>query len=61
MGRHAKLTRMPGRGTTKRSIRIPDAIWDPALAKAKLRGETLNEVIRAALERYVEQDDDLDR
>lgn len=53
---------MPGRGTTKRSIRIPDALWDPALAKAKRRGETLNEVIRAALERYLTQDDeDLDR
>lgn len=53
---------MPGKGTRRRAIRIPDALWLPALAKAKLRGETLNEVIRAALERYVTQDEeDLDR
>lgn len=51
--RHVTLARVPGRGTPKRSIRIPDATWQPALAKARRRGETLNEVIRAALERYV--------
>jgi predicted DNA-binding protein len=48
---------MPGSGTPKRSIRIPDELWQAALAVAKRRGETLNAVIRAALERYVAEEE----
>ncbi|HEU5008809.1 MAG TPA: hypothetical protein VFT67_17695 [Jatrophihabitantaceae bacterium] len=52
---------MPGRGTPKRPIRIPDALWQAALATAKRRGETVADVVRAALERYVaENGEDLD-
>jgi hypothetical protein len=46
-------------GTTKRSIRIPEPLWRVALAIAKRRGDTLNAVIRAALERYVAENGDV--
>jgi len=36
-----------------RNIRVPDALWAAALAKADERGDNLSEVIRRALERYV--------
>jgi len=35
-----------------RSIRIPDAIWQAAQAKADERHENLSEVVRQALTRY---------
>lgn len=35
------------------NIRFTDDLWDAAQAKAVERGETLSEVIRQALERYV--------
>lgn len=41
------------RGTPRRAIRIPDALWQAALEKARERDEDLSAVIRAALERYV--------
>lgn len=39
--------------TTPRAIRIPDELWAAALAKAEERGETVSDVVRKALERYV--------
>lgn len=39
--------------TTPRAIRISDDLWQAALAKAQERGETLSEVVRRALERYI--------
>lgn len=36
-----------------RTFRIPRSEWDAALAVAKSRGETLSQVIRDALRRYV--------
>lgn len=44
------------KGTTRRSIRVDDELWDAALSKADDRGETLSQVIRAALEAYVNED-----
>lgn len=35
----AKIATMPSKGTTRRSIRIPDEEWDPFVAKA-VREET---------------------
>lgn len=40
-------------GTPRRTIRVPDELWDAAQAKAQERGENLSDVIRKALERYV--------
>lgn len=39
--------------TPLRSIRVPDELWAAAQAKAEERGETISDVIRAALTRYV--------
>lgn len=36
-----------------KSIRVSDELWAAALAKAESRDELLSEVIRKALERYV--------
>lgn len=36
-----------------KSVRVPDALWRAAQAKAASRDEVLSEVIRKALERYV--------
>lgn len=55
-------TPMPARGVRKpgrpavgklRTVRVPDATWEAAAASAEARGETVSEVIRKALELYV--------
>lgn len=38
-----------------RAVRIPDHLWQAALDKAHANGETLSEVVRRALERYVKR------
>jgi len=38
---------------TPRAIRISDELWSAALAKAKERGETVSDIVRKALERYI--------
>ena len=40
-------------GTPLRNVRVPDDLWRAAMSKALDRGETLSEVIRRALEKYV--------
>jgi predicted HicB family RNase H-like nuclease len=39
--------------TPLRNVRVADALWQAAMAKALDRGENLSEVIRRALEKYV--------
>jgi predicted CopG family antitoxin len=39
--------------TPSRNVRVSDDLWHAALAKAVERGESLSDVIRRALERYV--------
>jgi negative regulator of replication initiation len=39
--------------TPLRSIRVEEALWTAAMSKAQERGETVSEVLRRALERYV--------
>lgn len=41
--------------TPLRSVRIPDDLWQQAQAKAAAKGETVTDVIRSALERYVKR------
>ncbi len=48
--------RMPRPATGKtpvRNIRVSDALWKPAMAKAKAEGTTLTEVITRFLIRYI--------
>lgn len=40
-------------GTTARSVRVPDDLWDAALAATEANGETASDVIRRALLNYV--------
>jgi Mn-dependent DtxR family transcriptional regulator len=44
---------MPGKGTTRRSIRVPDAKWDKAKAKAEKEGRTVSDVLSACLDKYI--------
>lgn len=37
----------------QRMIRVPEGLWVAAKKRADERGETVSEVIRRALERYV--------
>lgn len=39
--------------TPSRNVRVPDDLWNDAMSKALDRGESLSEVIRRALEKYV--------
>lgn len=41
--------------TPLRSIRVPDATWHAAQAKAKDKGESVSDVVRRALERYAKR------
>jgi antitoxin component of RelBE/YafQ-DinJ toxin-antitoxin module len=43
------------RGTTLRNFRADDSLWKRAQAVAAKRGESLSDVLRAALERYVQR------
>lgn len=52
----ATMSGMPNTlGTPRRTIRVPDALWGAAAAKAEERGESLSDVLRKALERYVKR------
>jgi negative regulator of replication initiation len=39
--------------TTPRAVRVPDDLWDAALAATAANGETVSDVIRRALAQYV--------
>jgi len=42
-------------GTPRRTIRVPDALWNAAQAKAEEKGTDVSAVIRKALERFVKR------
>lgn len=42
------------RGTTLRNVRVADPLWEAARAVADERGESVSDVVRAALTEYVE-------
>jgi len=44
---------MPTSATARRTIRIPDDLWQSALSLARSRGEHLSDIIRAALADYI--------
>jgi predicted transcriptional regulator len=43
------------RGTTLRNVRVADDLWQRARAVAANRNESLSDVMRVALERYVKR------
>jgi antitoxin component of RelBE/YafQ-DinJ toxin-antitoxin module len=42
-------------GTTRRSVRISDELWEAATSKAEAMGLSVSDILRAALERFVEE------
>lgn len=51
-----KLLRVPNQPKTPlKSFRIPEDLYVAAQAKAAERGESVSEIVRAALERYVKR------
>jgi predicted HicB family RNase H-like nuclease len=42
-------------GTPRHTVRVKHELWDAALARAEERGESVSDVIRRALERYVKR------
>ena len=42
--------------TPKRSVRVPDGLWEAAKEKARARGESVTAVIVRALKEYVARD-----
>lgn len=45
----------PSEGTTRRSIRCEDELWDPAKEKAAAQGTNLSEVIRRLLTEWLKE------
>lgn len=43
------------RGTTHRTIRIEDGLWDAAKATAAERGDNLSEILRQRLRDYINE------
>jgi predicted DNA-binding ribbon-helix-helix protein len=43
------------KGTTHRTVRIEDGLWEQAKTLAAERGENLSDIIRAALVAYVNE------
>lgn len=50
------MARMPKPIMVMRSLRVPAALWERAKAKADERDENISDVIREALQRYVEDE-----
>ncbi len=42
--------------TPRRTVRVPDDVWQPAARKARDNGENVSEVIRRALADYLRED-----
>lgn len=49
----AVMPNQPRKDNPARAIRIPDELWEKAKKRAEEKGETVSEVVRRSLERYV--------
>jgi len=47
------MPNQPSATNPARAVRVEDELWQAALAKAAVNGETVSDVIRRALRRYV--------
>lgn len=47
------MPNQPRRGNPARAVRVEDELWQAAQDRAAERGETVSDVIRRALQRYV--------
>lgn len=46
------MTKQPAGPTPVRNLRVPDEVWDTALANARAENKTITEVIIGCLKRY---------
>lgn len=44
------------KGTTRRTVRIEDGLWDKAQTKADENGDNLSAIIRDALRQYLNEE-----
>lgn len=52
----ASVTRVPNQpATPKHGVRVSDRLWEAAKRAARDNGETVTDVVRRALERYVRE------
>ena len=52
----ASVARVPNQpATPKHGVRVPDELWDAAKRAARDNGETITDVVRRALDRYVRE------
>lgn len=49
------MANQPRPGNPARAVRVEDELWEAAKKKAAERGESVSDVIRRALERYVKR------
>lgn len=47
------MANQPRKENPARAIRVQDELWEAAKKRAAEKGETVSEVVRRALERYV--------
>lgn len=50
----SSMRKNPYRGTTLRSLRIPEEVWTAALERAAVDGTTVSDIVRARLIEYAE-------
>jgi predicted transcriptional regulator len=49
------MANQPRPGNPARAVRVEDELWDAAMVIATERGETLSDIMRDALRRYVKR------
>ena len=49
------MPNQPADGVRPRSVKVHDDLWQAAQAKAQQRGESVSDVVRRALTRYVKR------
>ena len=47
--------RRVSKGTTHRTVRIEDGLWEAAKEAAAERGDNISAIIRKALEKYIQE------
>lgn len=49
---------MTSKGTSRRTVRVPDPLWPRLVAKCEAEGTTASEVLRQAMVDYLEEGQD---
>lgn len=46
---------MPSKGTGRRTVRVPDKVWNDAKKKAEREGKNVSDVVRKCLDDYLKK------